>query len=270
MNSKANDKAANLATASRYIDEAVKLHQANVVVVPEFFNTEYYFQYRDYAFIDNAEPSDGPTITAMREKARQHRIHVIATIHETAAAGNYYDTAHVIDPAGEIVGKYRKTHPAAVRSLEKIYFRYGSKFPVVQIDEFKVGFVICYDTLFPESARCATLNGAELIIIPFASPTLPGWDCLMRTPALENGVYLAPCNKVGPEGDWVFGGQSMIVDPFGSIVVAAGGESDEIISAELDRDQVFEARRRYPMLRDRRPDLYRHIVTDTEDLLPGV
>lgn len=114
MNSLANSKTANVETACRYIDKAVDSHQAEVVVLPEFFNTEYYFQYRDYAYLDNAEPSSGPTITRMREKARQHGIHVVATIHELAAAGHCYDTAHVINPEGEIICKYRKTHSSAV------------------------------------------------------------------------------------------------------------------------------------------------------------
>lgn len=147
---------------------------------------------------------------------------------------------------------------------------FGSQYPVVQIGGFKVGFVICYDTLFPESVRSVALNGAELVIIPYASPKVDFWEYLMRTRAVENGVFLAPCNKVGLEGDWTFGGRSMIVNPWGEIVAEAGDQGDQIIAAELDRDQVFKARRRYPMFRDRRPDLYRALVADTEDLHPGL
>ena len=75
----------------------------------------------------------------MRAKAREHGIHIIATIFESVAPGLCYDSAIVIDPAGEILGRYRKAHPAAVRSLEKIYFRYGSHFPVFRIGEWRVG-----------------------------------------------------------------------------------------------------------------------------------
>jgi N-carbamoylputrescine amidase len=256
----------NVAKACRHIDEAVEREHPELVVVPEFFNAPYVFQYRDYQYVDWAESDDGPTMGRMCGKAREHRIHLVATIYEEAAAGVYYDSAMLIDPEGRIVGKYRKVHPAAVQSLEKIYFRYGSHFPVFRIKGWQVGFNICYDTFFPESARCTTLNGAELILVPFAAPARPYWRELMVTRAVENGVYFAPCNKVGKEGEWLFGGRSMIVNPAGEVQADAGDQGDGIISAVLERDAVFQARRYAPMLRDRRPDLYQSITTATEDI----
>ena len=86
----------------------------------------------------------------------------------------------------------------------------------------------------------------------------------MVTRAWENGVYMAPCNKVGLEGEWVFGGRSLIVDPFGEIVAQASDERDDTIVAELDREQVYAARRRWPMLRDRRPEVYGPLTASDE------
>lgn len=260
------DRKVNVEQACKYIDHAVSAEKPDLVVIPEFFNTIYFAQYRDYKYIDWAERDDGTSITRMREKARQHQIHLVATIFEEASAGVYYDTAMLIDPEGKIVGKYRKTHPAAVQSLEKIYFRYGSHFPVCRIGDWRVGLNICYDTFFPESARCTAVNGAELILVPFASPGQVLWRDIMRTRAFENGVYFAPCNKVGKEDQWVFGGGSMIVSPRGEVLAEAGDVEDEIITATLEREEVFQARRRYPMMRDRRPDLYHPICTATENL----
>jgi predicted amidohydrolase len=264
-----DDRDANLARAVELIDAAVSGEQPDLIVLPEFFNTLYFAQHRDYAYIDMSERDDGATVTAMRDKAREHRVHIVATIFEEEAAGLYYDTAILIDRQGEIAGKYRKVQPAAVQSLEKIYFRYGSHFPVFNVDDWKVGFIVCYDTFFPESARCVAVNGAELIVVPFAAPRQLLWRDVMRTRAFENGAYFAPCNKVGREDDWEFGGQSMIVDPLGEVLIEAGDAEDEIISAELDRQAVFDARRRYPMFRDRRPELYTPICTPTEDAPPG-
>jgi predicted amidohydrolase len=82
--------------------------------------------------------------------------------------------------------------------------------------------------------------------------------------AFENGVYMAPCNKVGPEGEWTFGGASMVVSPRGEVLARAGREGDETIVVDLDREQVFAARRRFPMLRDRRPDAYGAITSPDE------
>ena len=128
----------------------------------------------------------------------------------------------------------------------------------------RVGVIICYDHCFPETARCATVNGAELILGPFAAPRFPTWDELMITRAWENGVYMAPCNKVGLEGEWIFGGRSLVVDPFGEIVGKASDEEDDTIVVEVSREQVYAARRRWPMLRDRRPEVYGPLTASDE------
>jgi N-carbamoylputrescine amidase len=265
MNSAAS-RDENVERACAHIDAAVADDQPDLIVLPEFFNTVYFAQWRDTSLIDWAERDDGPSVIAIRERARRHGVAVVATIFEAESAGLYYDTAILIDRSGAIVGKYRKVQPAAVQSLEKLFFRYGSHFPVFTLDGWRVGLNICYDTLFPESARCSALNGAELIVVPFAAPQQLLWRDLMRTRAFDNGVYFAPCNKVGTEGEWTFGGQSMIVDPLGEVVKEAGSTADEVVSVVLDRDAVFAARRRYPMFRDRRPELYAPITTATEDL----
>jgi predicted amidohydrolase len=270
MNS-STDRDANVDKACRYIDAAVERDGADLVVLPEFFNNFYFAQYRDYAHIDLAERDDGHTMTEVRERARRHGVHVLATIFEEDAAGVYYDTAIMVDPDGEIAGKYRKVQPAAVQSLEKLFFRYGSHWPVFRVGDWNVGAIVCYDTLFPESARCVALNGAELVLVPFAAPQQLLWRDIMRTRALENGVYFAPCNKVGREGfgaddDWRFGGQSMIVDPLGEVLAELDDQDEGVITQTLDRERVFQARRRYPMFRDRRPDLYGPICAPTEDL----
>ena len=135
----------------------------------------------------------------------------------TAQTGVYFDTAFFIAPDGETVGKYRKTHPAAVQTLETIYLCGGSRFPVAKVRGFAVGVVICCDHCFPEAVRCCAVNGAEM----------------------------------------VFGGRSHIgFDPSGEILATASSESDDTIVAELSRVRVYPARRRWPMLRDRRPEVY--------------
>jgi predicted amidohydrolase len=94
---------------------------------------------------------------------------------------------------------------------------------------------------------------------------------MMITRAFENGVYLAPCNKVGLEGEWTFGGRSMVVSPRGEILAQAGSEGDQTLLVKLDRAEVDAARRRYPMLRDRRPETYAPLSVPDElaRQLPG-
>ena len=287
MNS-GNDRDSNVARACDFIDQAAR-EKPDLIVLPEFFNNLYFAQYRDYKYVQWAEKDDGFTITRIKEKAKQHSVYIIATIYEQDQPGICFDTAMVIDQQGQIIGKYRKTHPAGYRALELIYYRYGSKYPVFEIHDWKVGIVICYDLHFPESARCVALNGAELIIVPFASPmgylspnssSLPDsagpdsidktgwlsrWNARMTCRAIENIAFLAPCNHTGQEGDAVFCGSSRIVDPKGEVIVDAG-EEEKVITAELDRQFLINTRQTTPFLRDRRPHLYKAIVSETEDL----
>lgn len=283
------DRDTNVARACQLIDQAMPNHP-DLIVLPEFFNTIYFGQYRDYRYVQWAEREDGYTMSRIKEKAHQHGVHIIATIYEEEAPGIYFDSAMVINPQGQIVGKYRKTHPAAFRSLEKIYFRYGSKYPVFRIKDWRVGIIICYDLFFPESARCLTLHGAELILVPFCEPlvfltpestNIPAvsgekavnkelwhqqWRSRMSVRALENIVYLAACNHAGREDQVVYAGGTCIVDPRGRIITEAG-EDEAFITAELDRELLIHTRQNTPFLRDRRPDLYKAITTETDDLI---
>ena len=266
MNSRAAARDENVERASQFVARAAA-DGARFIVLPEFFNCEYFPQFRDYRYMDYAEPDTGPTTERMRASAKQHGVWLVSTIFEEARAGLYYDTAMLINPEGEIAGKYRKVHPAALLSLEKIYFRGGSSFPVFKLDDWTVGFSTCYDNLFPESCRCVALHGAELIIAPYATPVADPWENFLSTRALENGVFLAACNHVGPEGEWQMSGKSMIITPRGKIAVQASPSEEQIISLDITREDVFAARRSFPLFRDRRPDAYSVISTPIEDTL---
>ena len=266
MNSRAAARDENVERAAEFITRAAE-QSAELVVLPEMFHCEYFPQYRDYQYMEYAEPDTGPTTVRMRSLAAAHRIWIVSTIFEMERPGLYYDTAMLIDPAGEIVGKYRKVHPAALLSLEKIYFRGGSSFPVFRVGDWTVGFSICYDNLFPESCRCLALAGAELIIAPYATPIDDPWENFLTTRALENGVFLAACNHVGPEGDWRMAGKSMVITPRGKVALQASGSEEAVITVDIAREDVIAARKSFPLFRDRRPEFYSAISRPMEDLL---
>ena len=211
-------------------------------------------------------PDDGYTQSRVQDRAQRHGLYVVSTIFEMARPGLYYDTAMLIGRDGAILGKYRKVHPAALLSLEKIYFRGGSSFPVFRVDDWTLGISTCYDNLFPESCRCLALNGAELIVAPYATPLGDPWENFLSTRALENGVFFAACNHVGREGEWNMSGKSMVIDPLGKIISQASPTEEQLLTVEIDRAQMIDARRRFPLFRDRRPDTYTAITSPTESL----
>ena len=115
------DRDANIARAAAYRPAVEIAERPDLVVIPEFFNHFYVFNERDHEHLKRAEPT-GPSITAMRAKAAEHRIH-LRDAYEEESAGLYYDTAFVIDPKGAIVGKYRKVMPGLYLSLERFPLR---------------------------------------------------------------------------------------------------------------------------------------------------
>ena len=262
----------NVANACSRIDQAAAAG-AECIVLPEFFSTGYFPVYRDYNYYDLASDEDGCAISSVKAKAREHQVHVVATYFEQDGTDLYYNASLLIGPDGEVVGKYRKVQIPAFRGIEKLFFRPGSKFPVFPINGWRVGIMLCYDTFFPESARCLALAGAELILVPFgASDTEKSvWREMMITRAFENGAYVAACNSVGAvpmtDGDtFVMGGRSLIVDPLGQVVSEAGRSDGETVAGDIDRAEVEATRKRYFMFRDRRPDAYGIISTATEDI----
>jgi predicted amidohydrolase len=262
MNSGA-DVSANVDRACGYVAQAADLG-ADLVLLPEFFNTIFFAQYRDLRHFELAEHETGPTMSAIREVASRRRVAVVATLYEQVEAGLYFDTAMHVGRDGAIVHKHRKTHPAGVLSLEKLYFRYGTRFDTYDFEGCRTGIGICYDMGFPETARCLAVNGAELILSPYATSRVNMFQEVLRTRAFENGCFLAAANKVGREGDWDMSGGSLIVGPDGTVLASADTLSDALLIADIDLAQVVRARIAYPSRRDRRPDLYGAITTEID------
>jgi N-carbamoylputrescine amidase len=268
------DKDKNVDKAERLVKEAVS-NGARLVCLQEMFNTIYFPFEANSASFDLAEPISGPTITRMRELARQEQIVLVAPIFEIASENRYFNTAAVIDPSGELMGLYRKSSIPLVSAdgasaLEKYYFTQGDTgFRVFDTPlGIKIGLLICYDRHFPEAARVLALRGADVIMIPTASPGFSRymWDLEVRSHAAFNLCYVGGVNRVGvDEGDYGqhHYGSSLWADPTGKVVSQAGDESDEIVYADIDLSIMTRVRRDWGFFRDRRPDLYGDLVGQT-------
>ena len=283
MESKVGDVNNNISTATRLIDEAAAAG-ANIILLPEYWSTGFFPASRDYKMYDLAAPDNGVAMTAIKEKSLAHHIHIVATIFERDGSDLYYDTSILVGPDGKIIGKYRKTHIGGERhvvidgelvtdlGIESIYFRTGSRYPVFEINGWKVGIILCYDTYFPESTRCLALAGAEVILAPFGiSDTKKTiWKELLATRAFENMAYIAAANNIGyvptPDIKMVMGGRSIAFDPLGELITEASYDQEEILYVDLDHDHILYARRLHMMFRDRRPETYGVISTPTDEI----
>jgi N-carbamoylputrescine amidase len=268
----------NLAKAAARIEEAAG-RGAQVVCLPELFQSQYFCQREDTRNFDLAEAVPGPTTEALGRIALKAKVVVIAPLFERRAAGIYHNTAAIIDADGAIAGVYRKMHiPDDPAYYEKFYFTPGDLgFRAFSTQAGKIATLICWDQWYPEGARLAALHGAVILFYPTAIGWHPNekasngeaqrdsWRTIQRGHAIANGIYVAAANRVGYEtptegGDGLeFWGTSFLCDPQGVVVAEASTDREEILYGEVDLAHLEDVRRNWPFLRDRRIDAYQGI-----------
>jgi N-carbamoylputrescine amidase len=172
---------------------------------------------------------------------------------------------------GRYLGKYRKNHIPHVAPgfWEKFYFKPGNLgYPAFDTAYGRIGVYICYDRHFPEGARALGLAGAEIVFNP--SATVAGlseylWELEQPAHAVANGYFVGAINRVGHEQPWDIGefyGKSYFCNPRGKIIAQASRDSDELVVADLDLDQIREVRNIWQFYRDRRPESYGELVKE--------
>jgi predicted amidohydrolase len=256
----------NIAAVRRLAGKAAEAG-VNLLCFHELANTIYMPFVEDRAFFRLAESENGGSVTAASAIARQHELVLVYPFFEREG-DNFYNSAIVLGPRGEKLAKYRKhTVPSSrlfEQASEQFYFSPGNLgFPVVQTPfGVRVGLIICYDRNLPEPARCAALNGAELLLVPVTTTELARsrWELLLRARAIENVMFVAAANRVGKDKggapDTRYFGESLIVDPRGEIIAHASSAQEDLAVAELDLDCLRSQRRIWRLFEDRRPDGY--------------
>ncbi len=214
--------------------EALSGIVADLVVLPELFNTGYQFVSRQEAEKLSEDIPEGKTCRAMISIARSQGMFLVFGLAEQYG-GQLYNSAALIGPDG-LVGTYRKTHLFAE---EKGVFDPGDTgFDVFDIGPARIGIMICFDWWFPESARVLALMGADIICHP-ANLVLPQCQEAMRTRALENGVFTITANRIGREArggkyPLIFTGKSQIVDTQGKVITKLGKEEIGVALTDID------------------------------------
>ncbi|UAL29608.1 carbon-nitrogen hydrolase family protein [Nocardioides rotundus] len=199
-----------------------------------------------------AEPLDGPFATELERVARERGATVVAGMFEPGEDDRPYNTLVARGPGH--AASYRKIH---------LYDSFGYKesdtvsagptelVPQLELDGWSLGLMTCYDLRFPEQARALVAAGAEVLVLPAAwvagERKVEHWRTLVRARAIENTSYVVAVGQPGPR----YSGHSMVVDPFGDIVVEAG-DDDETLTAVLEPDVLEKARETNPSLRNRR------------------
>jgi len=270
------DRAANIAKAKAMVKRAAG-EGAQIVLLPELFETPYFCQDQSVEHFALAQPFEGNTLIAeFASLARELAVVVPLSFFERARNA-YYNALAMIDADGQVLGRYRKSHiPDGPGYQEKFYFHPGdSGFKTWQTRYGKLGSAICWDQWFPESARIMALKGADVLLYPTAigsepppAPPLDSrdhWRRVMQGHAAANYLPVVAANRIGVErgatGDLRFYGSSFVTGPTGEIVAELGRNEEGIVLAAFDFAAIAKARASWGLFRDRRPDLYGAILT---------
>lgn len=241
----------NLHTVRAYLAQA-QARGAAVIVLPELWASAYDLEHA----AAHASALDQGMFALLADLAREYHMAIVGSLLEVRD-GNIYNTATFHDARGNRVGTYRKLHLVPMLE-EDMYLAAGDDAEVFDTPFGQCALAICYDLRFPELWRHYALAGARLVFLPAEWPQKrrAHWRALLPARAIENQIFIAACNRVGTSKGETFGGHSMVVDPWGEILVQ-GDEGEALLIAEIDLDRVDEVRARVPVFRDRRAEVYR-------------
>lgn len=248
----------NLRTALEHM-EAAAVGRASLIVFPELCLSPFFPQSPGLDVSRYTMAIDDERVKQFQQASARLQLVSSPNVYLTENSCRF-DASLVIDSAGEILGISKMVHIAQLPGFyeQDYYAPSNTGFHVYSMAFGRIGIVVCFDRHYPESIRTCALRGAELILIPTANRVDEPRDlyvCELRAMAMQNGVYVAMCNRVGREGDATFCGESIVVDPFGNIVVQSG-EAAELLFADIDLSNVSKARKSRPYLPLRRPETY--------------
>ena len=246
---------------------------AQIILPPELFEGPYFCRVEDEALFATARPvMEHPSVRAMAKLARLLGVAIPTSFFERDGP-HYYNSLAMIDPDGQVLGVYRKSHiPDGPGYEEKYYFRPGNTgFKVWDVFGTRIGVGICWDQWYPECARAMALMGAEVLFYPTAIGSEPYdstldtsrmWRRAMQGHAVANCMPVIASNRIGSEGDQSFYGHSFVANEWGDLVLDYGADEIGVLVATLDLAQARRHRAGMGFFRDRRPDLYGRLAED--------
>jgi predicted amidohydrolase len=277
-----HDKQANLNKYRAFINQAALSH-ADLLVLPEqslqgyIWGISHSISPEEYRYhLEMAEAVPGETTAMLARASRDHGMCIVFGMTELGPYDVLYNSAVLVRPDGSI-GVFRKVHAPGD---ELHTFRQGDQWPVFETPFGRLGALICYDAIFPESTRELTLAGAEILVMPTAWPRFTNYldrfedDTPMNellgerylactlVRAVENQRWFVSSNQVGVDdrSGLEYAGHSRIIAPIGE-VVADTGSAEGLAVAEIEvQAGIVDAHiDSFDFLKDRATHTYRRI-----------
>ena len=252
----------NLDRMGKVIDQICRVQKVNLIVFPELVTTGYE---NGVKFTELAEQIPGYSQNYLGKLAGDFHTYIaFGMVVKHKVESVIYNSAILLGPDGEVKGEYRKVH---LKGEEKLAFRPGYKFPVIETEFGMVGLLLGWDLAFPEAARSLALEGAELLVVcaNWEAPHVEEWRAYMLARAYENAVFIAGANRIGDEYTYSFFGESMIIGPRGELYAQVMRDENDkpkeaYALAKLDLDLIKKHREELQVMQSRQPAAYRAVV----------
>lgn len=200
----------------------------------------------------------GAIVSALQHYSKKYSIAILGSFreHHQPLPTN---TAVLVDADGSIRSMYAKMHPFAPAHEDR-YYAAGNDIAVFDIEGMRFGIAICYDLRFPSLFQIYAHREVHGVFVPAAWPASRArhWELFIRARAVENQMYIIGVNTVGKNPVDLYAGASMTADPEGTIIAKAG-DGEELLVSDLDPTAVDDARRRLPVSKDLRTELYQRL-----------
>jgi len=184
--------------------------------------------------------------------AKQNKKHILASQFINKDK-KFYNAAIWINNLGQIKSTYLKMHLFTYGGEAKLFDKPNLNTSLFQVDGLKWAQIICYDLRFPELCRYLAMKGAQVIVVHAQWPTSRKnhWITLAKARAIENQIYIVAVNRLGEKGTDHFSGDSLIVDPWGKVLMHMNANK-KIASASLQKETIRSVRSKYPFFKERR------------------
>lgn len=212
----------------------------------------------------DAEPPDGPRATALALAARTAELAVLGgAIVRDPASGRRYNTALLSAPTGKELLRYRKIHlPDEEGYWEAHHYEPGDRLRApVDLGGFGIGVQVCSDANRPQGCNSLAAMGAEVILVPRATPveTYARWRLVLCADAVTSCAYVVSVNRPATRSGEIIGGPSLVSGPSGEVLLET---TDPVAVITLDRSALEQARRQYPGYLDVRAEVYEQAWRD--------
>lgn len=225
------------------VEQLIEKHcDTDLFVLPEMFSTGFSMNPMEIA-----EDEGGETLQWMCRIAALRQCAIAGSL-SVREAGKFYNRFYFVCPDGTVY-HYDKRHLFGFGGEDKQYTS-GDERVIVSYKGFRFLLQICYDLRFPVWSRCRNDYDAVIYVANWPASRREVWNILLKARALENQCYVIGVNRVGNEPQCLYDGGSMIISPYGKILVACTDGKEEVAGALLAREPLDSFRKRFPVLDD--------------------